>query len=171
MICDFRALRRGTDLDRNERMSLNGAKHSPKWRPVHRWRSISSEHLRLPHISEPRVRSPFRLSGFPLFSPSLHSSSSLFVSEIRKEISSLRSNPAKAVGSLGAIVGALEGGGADGNGSSKSTENHLLFCRGIFFRRCLRIRSCSTPSVPPCLRRCSLSVAEATYAMSTSPRP
>ena len=75
------------------------------------------------------MRSPFRLSGLPVFSPSLHSSSSLFVSEIRKEISSLRSNPAKAVGSLGAIVGALEGGGADGNGSSKSTQNHHLFFR------------------------------------------
>lgn len=32
-------------------------------------------------------------------------------SEIRGEISSLRSNPAKAIGGLGAIVGALEGGG------------------------------------------------------------
>ena len=69
MICDSRALRRGRDLDRNERMSLNGAKHSPKWRPLHRWRSISSEHLRLPHLSEPRVRSPFRPSGFPLSPP------------------------------------------------------------------------------------------------------
>ena len=67
------------------------------------------------------------LSGFPPFfiktvifplSSFLHSSSSLFVSEIRKEISSLRSNPAKAIGGLGAIVGALEGG-SGGGGSSK----------------------------------------------------
>ena len=152
--------KRGNHWDRRARARWNGAKGERKdeleWSgtfvqgrgrffggaPCQTSTSEESSCVRLP----PSLRLgclPFPLliiSYFPQRGgASPPSSSSLFVSEIRGEISSLRSNPAKAIGGLGAIVGALEGGGVV-SGTSKF-DGELFSCwQRMFFAPFRRVR-------------------------------